>query len=122
MRQELIEELVGRFGTPDAALVLTGSHVRGDAGAWSDVDLVRLLPDEGASVSDDGSYLIDGKLVVLSSVVPSAVDDWFTRPEQAVAVVEGLRCALALSDPGQRFREVQARAKAFVWDDVSKTN
>lgn len=112
-----MEELIRRFGVPGAALVLMGSHARGDAGPFSDVDLVRFLPDDQDEKSGDGSFLNDGRLVVVSSVVPSEVDAWFTQPEQAVTSIEGLRAARLIAGPAWQFEQLQARAIAFTWDE-----
>lgn len=102
--QEIITQLATRFGAPGVSLVLLGSHARGDAGPFSDVDLLRLLPAESHEASSqDGSYLVDGKLVVVSSVGPSALEAWFTRPEQAVNVIAGLRTGRVIAGPSNRY-------------------
>lgn len=107
--------LTDRFRVADAAFVLAGSHARGDAGTYSDVDLVRFLPDE--RTADDGGHLVAGRLVVVSSVTPLTVEQWFTQPEVAVNVVAGLRAARALHDPQLRFSKIKGRAEAFRWTD-----
>ena len=112
-----LEALVDRFRIDGAALVLAGSHARGDAGTYSDVDLIRFLPDERA-VTSDGSYLFAGRLVVVSSVTPATVEQWFDLPEQAVNVIAGLQTSHTLYDPHSHFSLVKARAKAFRWTEV----
>jgi hypothetical protein len=112
-----LEAITGQFHVPDAALVLVGSHARGDAGTYSDIDLVRFLPDE-RTAADDGSHLIAGHLVVVSSVTPLSVEQWFTQPEEAVNVVAGLRTARALYDPQSCFAGIKERADAFSWTDA----
>lgn len=99
-----------------------GSHARRDAGPFSDVDLFRVLPAESHEASSqDGSYLVDGKLVVVSSVGPSAVDVWFIRPEQAVNVIAGLRTGRVIAGPSDRFQAIQARAMEFSWDEQMRS-
>ncbi len=83
------------------------------------VDLVRFLSGE-AKLPDDGSYLVEGRLVVVSSVAPTTVEEWFVRPDQAVAVIAGLRAARPLADPDGHFRRVQERAEAFSWDETMR--
>lgn len=109
--------LAERFDGPGVrAIFLMGSHARGDAGPFSDVDLWRLL-DEGVEATPvDGSYLVAGVLVVASSVTLSKAEDWLTRPDLAVQVIAGLRSARALVDRGGAFAAIQARARSLVWD------
>lgn len=112
-----LEALTEKFRMADAALVLFGSHARGDAGTHGDIDLVRFLPDE-RTVADDGSHLIAGHLVVVSSVTPSVVERWFTQPEEAVNVVSGLRTARPLHDPHSHFSSVKECAETFRWTEA----
>lgn len=93
-----------------------GSFARGDAGPYSDADLVRLVDATAAHLPGTGSQLIDGRLVVVSNVTPAAVEDWFTKPEIAVEVIAGVRSAQPLVDQDAYFAAIQARAHAFVWD------
>ena len=112
------EALADRFYKPGTrALVLTGSFARGEAGPHSDVDLLRLV-EAGADTTDDGSYLVDGWLTVLSSASPEAVTRWFSEPFEASNLIAGLRRARALRDPAGVFAGVQARTHAFVWDEA----
>lgn len=112
-----LEALIQQFHVADAALVLVGSHARGDAGTYSDIDLVRFLPHE-RTVADDGSHLIAGHLVVVSSVTPSVVERWFTQPEEAVNVIAGLQAGRPLHDPHSHFSRVKERAETFRWTDA----
>ncbi len=116
LSRETLRALAEPFIRPRAALVLLGSHARGDAGPHSDLDLARFLSDE-EKPQDDGSYLRDEQLIVVSSVTPSQLERCFTDPFEAVNAVAGLRTARALHDPEGRFAEVQARARAFRWTD-----
>lgn len=112
-----LEAITNRFRVVDAALVLVGSHARGDAGTYSDLDIVRFLPDE-RTADDDGSHLIARRLVVVSSVTPLTVERWFTQPEEAVNVVAGLRTARTLHDPQLHFSNVKERAETFRWTEA----
>lgn len=110
------EDLVRRFDAAGVlAIALMGSCARGDAGSSSDVDLLRLI-DGPAGPPGAGSYLIDGRLVVVSDAGPGRVEEWFTRPEVAVTVIAGLRAARPLLDRQGALAAVQRRARAFVWD------
>lgn len=110
--------LVKRFDGPEVrAVVLMGSFARGDAGSYSDVDLVRFFGSE-ASVPDDESHLIAARLVTVSSVGPAQVNRWFDRPEAAVNAMGGLRTARALLDRDETFARIQTRARHFEWDEA----
>lgn len=98
------------------AIALLGSHARGDAGPLSDVDLLRLLAAGAPGPSDDGTHLIDGRLVNVGSATPAETAGWFERPEEAVSHIGGLRVARSLVDRGGALAELRARALAFVWD------
>lgn len=114
-----LDTLIERFDGPGVrALVLMGSHARGDAGPYSDVDVVRFV--DGPVGEDARSFLVGGRLVVVSDVTPAMVEEWFTAPEVASYVVEGVRRARALLDRGETFARVQARAHAFTWDDAMR--
>ena len=104
-----------------AALVLMGSYARGEAGPYSDVDLVRFTLDDETVPPGGGSHLIDGRLVVVSSVTPSQVEATFTRPEVAVETIQGLRSGQALIDRDGFLRTLQHRATAFQWDEEMQT-
>jgi len=113
-----VDRLGLRFDSPGViALALVGSHARGDAGPFSDVDLVRLVGDDPGPVEGVGAHLIDGRLVVVGDVRPVEVESWFERPEAAVDVIAGLRSARPLADRAGAFAAVQRRAHAFHWDD-----
>lgn len=109
--------LLQRFDHPSVqAIALLGSHARGDAGPFSDVDLLRLLTAGGPGLPDNGTHLIDGQLINVSSATPTDTTSWFERPEEAVSHVAGLRVARALVDRDGALAELQARAHTFVWD------
>jgi hypothetical protein len=111
------DNLVRRFDHRSVrAIALLGSHARGDAGPFSDVDLLRLVAAGTPELPDNGTHLIEGRLINVGSAGPAASALWFERPEQAVTHVAGLRRAHALLDRDGAFAELQARAHAFVWD------
>jgi hypothetical protein len=112
-----LEQLIQRFDTPGVhAIVLMGSYARGEAGPYSDIDVVRFTG--GTDLPGDGSYLMDGHLVVVSDVAPEQVERWFSDPELATDSIMGVRSAQALLDRDGYFAGIQARARAFVWDQT----
>ena len=111
--------LAHQFDAPTVkALVLMGSHARGDAGPYSDIDLVRFVAEADADLAGASSHLLAGVLVVVSNVTPSQVESWFTEPKAATDAIAGLRLARALIDRDNTFAAIQARAHTFVWDET----
>ncbi len=111
--------LVQQFLHPQIkAIALLGSFARGDAGTFSDVDLVRFSAANTPNLPDNGSHLINGRLVVVSQVTPQEVKQWFTEPETAVNVIAGVRRGRPLHDPDNYFAHIQQQAHQFIWDDA----
>ncbi len=111
------QTLARQFDGPGVkAIVLMGSYARGNPGVFSDVDLVRFTDEQSSTSSEGESHLIDGRLVVVSTVGPKDVEKWFTRPEVSVNVIAGIRSARPLVDRDSAFAAIQARARSFVWD------
>lgn len=109
--------LAQQFDGPGvAAIALMGSHGRGDAGPYSDVDLARFLAEETPHPPGDGSHWIDGRLVVVSTHTPASAARIFADPEAACQNLMGLAAARALVDRGGHFAALQAQARAFQWD------
>jgi len=97
------------------AIALMGSFARGDSGPFSDVDIVRLCDsDPKREVAE--TLLMDERFVVISSVGPSKVSDWFSKPEEATASIAGVRAARPLWDPNAHLENIRNRAIAFVWN------
>ena len=112
----LLDDLIRLFDGPDvAALVLMGSHARGDAAPFSDVDLVRFV--RSAEAEKAQTLFIGDQLVVVSTVTPARIDPWFCEPGEAVDTIRGLEQARVLLDRAGYFAAIQARAHAFVWDE-----
>lgn len=131
-----------RFVVPGVqAMALMGSFARGEAGPFSDVDVVRFWGDAAATVQPSeglpplptswpkpsegsppfplaGSRLVAGRLVVVSDVMPEQVARWFAEPDEAVNSIAGVRSARVLWDPDGVLAAIQVRALAFVWDEV----
>lgn len=99
------------------AIVLMGSFARRDAGAFSDVDLVRFRLADSPRMESQ-THLVDQRFVVVSDVTPAEADACFTDPDRASACIAGLRAGRALWDPDGGFRVLQQRAEAFAWDEA----
>lgn len=114
-----LEGLAQRFRSHEVkAIALMGSYARGDAGLFSDIDLVRFLDEEPKEPLKASTHIIEGQLVVVSTIPPSDVDKAFAQPEVATMFMAGLRTALPLWDPDAYFAQIQQRAHEFVWDEA----
>lgn len=110
-----LEPFLQQYDHPSVrAFVLMGSYARGDAGPFSDVDLVRFVNDETEHEAD--THLVEGTLLVVSTVPPAKVDSWFYEPDAAVETITGVRQAQPILDRDGTFATIQARAHAFTWD------
>lgn len=117
MKDAFVSALIERFDRPDVtAIVLMGSHARGNAGPYSDVDLARFISESNGHKAEAQSYLIDGCLVVVSDISPATVERWFSVPEEASNYIGGLCSARPLIDRDNSFARIQARARSFDWD------
>jgi hypothetical protein len=119
MRQPDFEALANRFRRPGlVAVALMGSFARGDAGPFSDVDLVRFTAGEVKECEEPESHLIEGRLVVVSEITPGELEKWFSEPELATSCLAALRDARPLWDPEGKLGRVVERARGFVWDST----
>ena len=110
--------LTEQFAPAEASgVLLAGSRALGNAGPYSDVDWVRLASRDDA-LPGDGSYLIDGRLVVVSTLTPSFVETIFSSPSTACDYMMGLRMAQVLIDREEKLARLQRRARDFVWDST----
>ena len=94
---EYLEELVSEL--TDAGTIgflLTGSHARGDATRYSDVDLIKfvnVLPDERTF-----SLYRDSRLVTVSITSVGTKLEEMSKPATAIWVVPAIRQARILAD------------------------
>jgi predicted nucleotidyltransferase len=101
-----------------SAVVLAGSHARGDAHRYSDVDMVavyRRLPDEPPAPS----RVVRGRLVTVAARTEPRVRRDFRAPRRAPAVVPGWREALVLADPDGVAARLKRAAERWPWDSMA---
>ncbi len=111
--REVTSELVARGAT---AVVLMGSHARGDGHPLSDLDLPA-ISDAPAL----GSVLRGGRLVASDSLQPEQVRVSFTSLADCVTYVPGWRRAVMLHDPTGIAAALRADAHAWDWEAVGDT-
>ncbi|MDP9238915.1 MAG: nucleotidyltransferase domain-containing protein [Chloroflexota bacterium] len=101
------------------AVVLTGSHARGEAHRESDIDLVVLLPRGAASnrrpapIQRRASFLI-----TIAWETEASVRCAFRDPKLVGSFVPGWRDAIALDDPEGVAARLQRAAMRWRWEDI----
>jgi predicted nucleotidyltransferase len=99
------------------AIFLTGSVARGEADAFSDLDLsVLVAPDRW--VRQDARYR-SGVLVSVERSTAAQRARAFSDPETALWNLHSLRTGIAVHDPDGVFADLQARARAVRWADLA---
>jgi hypothetical protein len=100
-----------------AGILLTGSHVRGDAHPFSDLDFDLYVTD--ADKRDGPRLFYSGPHLV--SVVTTTVEETrasYRDPAEAIFAVPGMRNARILYDRDGSLAEVKREAEVFRWETV----
>lgn len=116
--------LIERFGGDEnvEALGLTGSYARGQASAYSDVDLLRFVAQEPESAREHYRlWQVDGRLVSVSTTTLASKRAELTRPQTAIWAVGGLRQMRILADRAGGLAALVAEARVFTWTPALRT-
>ena len=105
------------------AVVMTGSHARGDAHPHSDIDLIaimrkRLSPDERRGALRPYT-MRGGELVALAWETRTSVLAAFRDPEHAPTFVPGWREAIMLDDAHGIAARLKRHAERWTWDAIA---
>jgi hypothetical protein len=101
------------------AVVLTGSHARGDANAHSDIDLIAIVRrDPGAAWQ--GYSRRAGFLVSADVRTAARVRAAFNDPARFTTYVPGWREAIIMADPEGIAARLQAAAHRWTWESVTE--
>ena len=92
------------------AVVLVGSHARGDAFPESDIDLIALGNGEPYRLERR-----DGQLLSISWMAADSVRESFRSPRDAPGAVPGWQSAILLTDPEGIAAGLQREARAWNW-------
>jgi Nucleotidyltransferase domain len=118
--EALLSSLTSELATADTvALALTGSHARGDATSYSDVDILRYNQD--LPEAENERYTLryrESHLVSISTTTIAAKRAEIGQPQAAISAVPGLRQMRILYDPIGELAALQAEAEAFTWEPV----
>jgi hypothetical protein len=114
MPAEIAAEVAGELVDEGAiAVTLTGSHARGDAQPYSDIDLIAL--GEGPDYRLEQRH---GHLVAITWMSVAAAERSMLTPRGAGMAVPGWRNAVLLVDPEGEAARLQDRARRWNWSDI----
>jgi len=99
------------------AVLLTGSHVRGEAYPESDIDI--LVIGNGPEGKPYLLRLWRGSLVSVSWRTVDNIYESFTIPPEVGEIIPAMRGALALYDPDGLAAHLKRDAEAWRWDAIS---
>ena len=101
------------------AVIIAGSHVRGTATRYSDVDFARFVrtPPEGKKKR---YFYREGRLISVVTWTLDFIEESITRPELAIWRVPALREARILLDKEGVFAAFQQQLADFRWESLQE--
>jgi predicted nucleotidyltransferase len=112
----LLERVIDRATYPAVrAIVLLGSAGRGDATAWSDLDVERWV-EKATDRWDDTAFLLEDRLVIIHTRTVEDVRAELRSPERAIWAVPAYRNMRVLRDPHGDAASIGEAARLFAWD------
>ena len=118
-----LRTLVGEFTDSNTVgFLLTGSHARGDADRYSDIDLMKFVRDLPQQPAE--RYVVrfrDEHLVAISVTTVAEKTEEMRKPEKAIWAVPGIRQASILTDSGGELASLKSAAEGFKWEDLQVT-
>lgn len=111
----IAERLAADLAPGADGIGLFGSVATGTDHPHSDIDLILAVPaGPGTEVRQ-----VEGRMVTLTRKTPDDLEGAFTRPWEAATAVAAWRDARILHDPGGRMARLQARSRAWTWDEIA---
>jgi len=98
-------------------IILGGSHARGDATPYSDVDLACFVSDTSRPLRKRYLYRED-HLISIGQKTLEGVKQQLTEPFQALWVVPGFRQARVLLDKDGSMSQLKQMVENFSWDSL----
>ena len=102
-----------------AAVVLMGSHVRGDAHAYSDIDLIAVYTRRPA-VPPAPYSIRNGVLVAVAWKTLRSERVAFREPARVTTFIPGWREAVILHDPHGIAAKIKTVAERWTWDAIAE--
>jgi predicted nucleotidyltransferase len=120
LSDEFLQALVTEIDSDDVtAVILAGSHVRGTATSYSDVDFARFVRAP-AQVKPKRYFYREGHLISVVTWSLDFMEESITRPEHAIWRVPALREARIMLDKEGTFAAFQRRLADFRWETLQE--
>ncbi len=115
-----LQHLIHHFDGDDVvALGLTGSHARGTATRYSDIDIYRFTHQPPKDAENHYRLeMIEGHLISITGTTIAAKRDDLTEPQTAIWAVPGLRQMQVLLDKSGELAVLKREAEAFQWSPL----
>src|SRR5260221_11070538 len=118
--ETFLTELVAEIETDQMrGIVLGGSHARGDATPYSDVDLACFVPDAFRPLRKRFLYR-EGRLVSIGLKTLEGVQQQLLDPYQALWIVPSFQQARVLLDKDGSMRQLKQLVEDFAWEPLRK--
>lgn len=120
LSESFLQSLIDRLDGPDVVgITISGSHARGEADRYSDVDLscyVQTLPERKADHNTLRYW--DARLVSIHTTTIEAERAELTDPEHAIWAIPGVRQARILLDKNGAIAALKQFAESLCWADL----
>ena len=118
LSEELLDTFIREFDRLEVVgIAIGGSHVRGEATPYSDVNLLCFYSD--VIVPPPKRYMFrQGRLIGLASRTVAGVRRDFTQPEVALYAVPMIQELSILLDKNGTLQQLQQEALAFNWEQI----
>jgi Nucleotidyltransferase domain len=113
-----LEALVAELDTDQIrGIILGGSHARGDATPYSDIDLACFVPDSFRPLRKRFLYR-EGHLISIGLKTIAGVQQQLTDPYQALWIVPSFQQARVLLDKDGSMRQLKRMVEDFAWEPL----
>ncbi|MDP9069573.1 MAG: nucleotidyltransferase domain-containing protein [Actinomycetota bacterium] len=107
------QETTQLVATGARAVILTGSHARGDANEHSDLDLRVVGEGPKKRLKRNEEFLVSISWMSLEDHEAA-----FEDPEEAGSIIPGWTSAVILHDPDDLARDLKRRAEEWKWESI----
>ena len=115
----MVDVVVATADAPGTiGIALVGSHARGTATRWSDIDVHRYVRDGTPKPANIVRWVGD-RLLRANTLTPREIREELARPERAVWAVEPTRTMRILVDREGQLGVLRSEALAFEWSRVA---
>ncbi len=120
LSETFLEALVAELDSDQVrGMILGGSHARGDATPYSDVDLACFVPDAFRPLRKRFLYR-EGRLVSIGLKTLEGVQQQLLDPYQALWIVPSFQQARVLLDKDGSMRQLKQLVEDFAWEPLRK--